>query len=66
MSTLKAAVSKALIKELEDRFPPRKHALTETLPEIMHYAGQLELIEYLRRSHEAQQNPENAFKTPIR
>lgn len=66
MSLLSVPVPKQLLDELEKRFPPKRYTPTETYPEIMHYSGKLDVIAYIKASYEAQQNPENNFKTPIR
>ena len=66
MSLISTPVSKALIEELEARYPTKNPSPADTLPEIMFRAGQVSLVEYLRAGYEAQQNPEQAFKIPIK
>ncbi len=56
MSLLTAPVPEALIKELEERFPAKRHTPDESLPVIMEYSGRLALVEYLRNSYNEQQN----------
>ena len=56
MSLLAASVPEALVKELEERFKPRRHTPEETLPEIMEYSGQVKLVEFIRASYEEQRD----------
>ena len=55
MSVLATPISLALVKELESRYPPKRPAVTDTIPEIFEYAGHVALIEYIRESYKAQQ-----------
>ena len=54
MSTLVSPISKELIEELERRFPPRCPRENEPLESIHRYSGKVQLIEFLRASHEEQ------------
>lgn len=58
MTVLRSRVSKELIEELEQRFPPKCIKPMESPAEAHHYAGQVHLIEWLRSQYEEQQKAE--------
>lgn len=53
---ISAEIPKELVEELEQRFPQKCPKPTETTAQIFYYAGQAELVSYMRASYEEQNN----------
>lgn len=66
MSLLSIPVPKALIEELEKRFPMKRPVPEDSFNKVLYESGQRDVVDFLRTSYEAQQNPEKAFKIPIK
>ena len=58
MTILRARIPKELVEELEQRFPQKCIHPMDSMADAHHYAGEVHLVEFLRKQYEEQQKAE--------